>query len=61
MKEKLEKETAGHLEARQRLGAIEDKVLELEDKLQIEVRERRKMEALLSEGCIPDDTKVRKI
>lgn len=58
VKERLEKETAGHLEARQKLGAIEDKMLEIEDKLQIEMRERRKLEALLSEGCIPDDAKA---
>lgn len=58
VKERLEKETAAHLEVKQRLGAAEDRLLEMDDKLQVEMKERRKLEALLSEGCLPDDAKV---
>ncbi|CAB0010521.1 unnamed protein product [Nesidiocoris tenuis] len=57
-KERLEKETAAHLEARQRVSALEDVKSELEDRLQIEEREKKRLETLLSMGCIPDDAKA---
>ncbi|XP_073980936.1 disheveled-associated activator of morphogenesis-like protein isoform X2 [Rhodnius prolixus] len=57
-KERLEKETAAHIEARQRVSALEDRTSELEDRLALEERERRRLEALLSEGSLPDDAKA---
>uniref|UniRef100_A0A146MFK9 Disheveled-associated activator of morphogenesis 2 n=3 Tax=Lygus hesperus TaxID=30085 RepID=A0A146MFK9_LYGHE len=57
-KERLEKETAAHLEARQRVSALEDVKSELEDRLSIEEREKKRLEALLSMGSLPDDTKA---
>lgn len=54
----MEKETAAHIEARQRVSALEDRTSELEDRLALEERERRRLEALLSEGSLPDDAKV---
>ena len=56
----MEKETACHLEARQKIGALEDRASELEHRLSFEEAEKRRLEALLSEGSLPDDAKVRR-
>ncbi|KAL1138866.1 hypothetical protein AAG570_008928, partial [Ranatra chinensis] len=58
VKERLEKETAAHIEARQKIGALEDRASELEHRLSCEEREKRRLEALLSEGSLPDDAKA---
>ncbi|XP_014239797.1 disheveled-associated activator of morphogenesis 1 isoform X2 [Cimex lectularius] len=57
-KERLEKETAAHLETRQKVSALEDSAAELQHRLELEERERRRLEVLLSEGSLPDDTKA---
>lgn len=58
VKERLEKETAAHLEAKQRLSELEDRVVELENRVISEEGERHRLETLLSSGSLPDDAKV---
>lgn len=58
VKERLEKETAAHLEAKQRMSELEDRVVELENRVTSEEGERRRLETLLSSGSFPDDAKV---
>ncbi|XP_075233363.1 disheveled-associated activator of morphogenesis-like protein isoform X2 [Lycorma delicatula] len=58
IKERLEKETAAHLEARQKISELEDKTGELEHRALYEENERKRLEALLSSGSLPDDAKV---
>lgn len=58
VKERLEKETALHLEARQKISLLEDRAGDLEHRLSCEERERRRLESLLTEGSLPDDAKV---
>ena len=59
VKERLEKETAAHLEARQKISELEDRVSELEHRATCEQDERKRLETLLSCGSLPDDAKVR--
>lgn len=58
VKERLEKETAAHLEARQKISILEDKAGELEHRASYEENERKRLETLLSSGSLPDDAKV---
>ncbi|XP_039293436.1 disheveled-associated activator of morphogenesis 1 isoform X3 [Nilaparvata lugens] len=58
IKERLEKETAAHLEARQKISELEDKASELELRASYDESERKRLEALLSSGSLPDDAKV---
>ncbi|XP_072154461.1 disheveled-associated activator of morphogenesis 1 isoform X3 [Bemisia tabaci] len=58
VKDRLEKETVNCLEAKQRVLELEDKVSELEHKAGFETAERKRLETLLSSGCLPDDAKV---
>lgn len=58
VKERLEKETAAHLESRQRISELEDKTSDLEHRVNCEESERRRLETLLSSGSLPDDAKV---
>lgn len=60
VKERLEKETAAHLEARQKISELEDRTSELEHRATYEQDERRRLETLLNSGSLSDDTKVRK-
>lgn len=57
MKERLEKETAAHLEARQKISELEDRTSELEHRATYEQDERKRLETLI--GNLPDDAKVR--
>lgn len=59
VKERLEKETAAHLEARQKISELEDRTSELEHRATYEQDERKRLETLLSCGSLPDDAKVR--
>lgn len=56
MKERLEKETAAHLEARQKISELEDRTSELEHRATYEQDERKRLETLI--GNLPDDAKV---
>ncbi|XKL66064.1 hypothetical protein PGB90_009484 [Kerria lacca] len=58
VKERLEKETAAHLEARQKISELEDRTSELEHRATYEQDERRRLETLLNSGSLSDDTKV---
>uniref|UniRef100_A0A1B6C417 FH2 domain-containing protein n=1 Tax=Clastoptera arizonana TaxID=38151 RepID=A0A1B6C417_9HEMI len=58
VKERLEKETAAHLESRQRVSELEDKTSDLEHRANCEESERRRLESLLSSGSLPDDAKM---
>ncbi len=58
VKERLEKETAAHLEARQKISELEDRTSELEHRASYEQVERKRLETLLSSGSLPDDAKA---
>ncbi|XP_065208750.1 disheveled-associated activator of morphogenesis 1 isoform X3 [Planococcus citri] len=58
VKERLEKETAAHLEARQKISELEDRTSELEHRATYEQDERKRLETLLNSGSLPDDAKV---
>lgn len=58
VKERLEKETAANLEAKQKISLLEDKTSDLEHRVNCEESERLRLEALLRSGSFPDDTKV---
>ncbi|KAK7601114.1 hypothetical protein V9T40_008555 [Parthenolecanium corni] len=58
VKERLEKETAAHLEAKQKISELEDRTSELEHRASCEQVERKRLETLLSSGSLPDDAKV---
>ncbi|XP_026478989.1 disheveled-associated activator of morphogenesis 1 isoform X3 [Ctenocephalides felis] len=57
-KERLEKESAQHLQASQRLAETERRACELEQRLQQERAERERLQTLLQQGCTSDDVKV---
>ncbi|XP_044737044.1 disheveled-associated activator of morphogenesis 1 isoform X2 [Chrysoperla carnea] len=57
-KERLEKETASHIETRQRVSELEYKTAELDRMVNNERCERLRLEQLVSSGSIPDDAKV---
>lgn len=58
VKERLEKEISIHLETKQKVSELEDTTSELQHRVLYEQAERRKLEALLSNGSLPDDAKV---
>ncbi|KAF5302867.1 hypothetical protein FQA39_LY02047 [Lamprigera yunnana] len=58
IKERLEKETAAHIETRQRLGELEYKAADLDRQISCERGERFRLERLVNSGSIPDDAKV---
>lgn len=58
VKERLEKETTAHLEARQKISQLEDRTSDLEHRINCEEGERLRLERLLSSGSLPDDAKV---
>jgi len=58
VKERLEKETAAHLETRQRVSELEDRTQELDHQINCERGERHRLEQLVTSGNIPDDAKV---
>lgn len=58
VKERLEKEISIHLETKQKISELEDTTSELEHRISYEQAERRKLEAMLSNGSLPDDAKV---
>lgn len=58
MKERLEKETAAHLETKQRISELEYHALELDRQVSCERGERHRLERLVSSGSLPDDAKV---
>lgn len=57
-KERLEKEMSIHLETKQKVSELEDTVSELQHRITYEQAERIKLEAMLSNGSLPDDAKV---
>ncbi|KOB66121.1 Disheveled associated activator of morphogenesis, partial [Operophtera brumata] len=57
MKERLEKETAAHMESTERCRAAACRATQLEHQLTQERTERARFEKLVSEGSIPDDAK----
>lgn len=57
VKERLEKETAAHLEARQKISELEDRTSELEHRATYEQDERKRLEILIG----TDDAKVRSV
>ncbi|GLH09544.1 Disheveled-associated activator of morphogenesis 2, partial [Gryllus bimaculatus] len=59
VKERLEKETAAHLESKQRLAELEHQASELSMRVEAESSERMRLERLVATGCLPDDTKTR--
>ncbi|XP_063226391.1 disheveled-associated activator of morphogenesis 1 isoform X2 [Bacillus rossius redtenbacheri] len=58
VKERLEKETAGHLETRQRVSELEYRASELDHLVSCERGERHRLERLVSSGSLPDDAKA---
>lgn len=58
IKERLEKETAAHIETRQRLGELEYRAADLDRQISCERGERFRLERLVTSGSIPDDQKV---
>jgi len=58
VKERLEKEISIHLETKQKISELEDATSELQHRITYEQTERRKLEAMLSNGSLPDDAKV---
>ncbi|ENN73936.1 hypothetical protein D910_03083 [Dendroctonus ponderosae] len=58
IKERLEKETALHIETRQKLNEIEYKAADLDRQVNYEKGERSRLERLVNSGSIPDDTKA---
>ncbi|KRT81519.1 hypothetical protein AMK59_5568, partial [Oryctes borbonicus] len=58
IKERLEKETAAHIETKQRLGEIEYRAADLDRQISCERGERHRLEQLVNSGSIPDDAKV---
>lgn len=58
VKERLEKETAANLEAKQKISVLEDRNSDLEHQVGCEGSERLRLERLLNSGSFPDDTKV---
>ncbi|XP_049874997.1 disheveled-associated activator of morphogenesis 1 isoform X2 [Pectinophora gossypiella] len=58
LKERLEKETAAHMECAERARAAACRTHQLEQQLNQERAERARFEKLVSEGSIPDDAKV---
>jgi len=58
IKERLEKEISIHLETKQKISELEDTTSELQHRITYEQAERRKLETMLSNGSLPDDTKV---
>ncbi|XP_023719898.1 disheveled-associated activator of morphogenesis 1 [Cryptotermes secundus] len=57
VKERLEKETAAHLETKQRVSELEYRASELDRQVNCERGERHRLERLVSSGSLPDDTK----
>ena len=58
IKERLEKEISIHLETKQKISELEDTSSELQHRITYEQEERRKLEAMLANGSLPDDAKV---
>ncbi|CAB3227807.1 unnamed protein product [Arctia plantaginis] len=58
LKERLERETAAHMECTERARAAATRAHHLEQQLNQERSERARFEKLVSEGSIPDDAKV---
>jgi dishevelled associated activator of morphogenesis len=61
VKERLEKETAAHLETKQRVSELEYRASELDRQVNCERGERHRLERLVSSGSLPDDTKVNRL
>ncbi|XP_017787328.1 PREDICTED: disheveled-associated activator of morphogenesis 1 isoform X2 [Nicrophorus vespilloides] len=58
IKERLEKETASHIETRQKYSELEYRITELDRQINCERGERHRLERLVTSGNIPDDAKV---
>lgn len=58
VKERLEKETAAHLETKQRISELEYHASELDRQVNCERGERHRLERLVSSGSLPDDAKA---
>lgn len=58
IKERLEKETAAHIETKQRLSELEYRAADLDRQIDCERGERYRLEKLVNSGNIPDDAKV---
>lgn len=58
IKERLEKETAQHIETKQRMGELEYRAADLDRQISCERGERHRLERLVTTGSIPDDAKV---
>jgi dishevelled associated activator of morphogenesis len=58
VKERLEKETAAHLETKQHISELEYRASELDRQVNCERGERHRLERLVSSGSLPDDAKV---
>jgi len=58
IKERLEKEISIHLETKQKVSELEDTSSELQHRITYEQAERRKLEAMLTNGSLSDDAKV---
>ncbi|XP_044748082.1 disheveled-associated activator of morphogenesis 1 isoform X1 [Coccinella septempunctata] len=59
IKDRLEKETATHIETRQRLSEMEYRTAELERQVLCERGERHRLEQLVTTGSIADDAKLK--
>lgn len=58
VKERLEKEISIHLETKQKISELEDTTSELQHRITYEQEQRRKLEAMVTNGSLPDDAKV---
>ncbi|XP_022918586.1 disheveled-associated activator of morphogenesis 1 isoform X2 [Onthophagus taurus] len=58
IKERLEKETAAHIETKQRLGEMEYRAADLDRQVTCERGERHRLEQIVNSGSIPDDAKM---
>lgn len=61
IKERLEKETALHIETKQKLNELEYKRSEMEHQYSCEREERIRLEQMVSTGITPDEAKVNSI
>lgn len=58
VKERLEKETAAHIETKQRIGELEYRTADLDRQVSCERGERHRLERIVNSGSIPDDAKI---
>lgn len=58
VKERLEKETSLHIETKQKISELQDRVESLSRQMNNEKSERKRLEILVASGSLPDDAKA---